>query len=156
METLSDSIQAAMRPSGFPPAHPTPKARDIMVSDGLVTFRPDQRLAQVIRTMLRRRISGAPVVDGGMRLLGVISEFDCMRVVAAGAYDGDPVDGDRAVGDLMSVPVTTIEPDLDLYGIAHVFMTRRHRRLPVVTNGRVVGQVSRRDVLRAIDKMLSR
>ncbi|MDD9967982.1 MAG: CBS domain-containing protein [Myxococcales bacterium] len=155
METLSNSIQAAMRTSSIPPAIKMPKARDIMVTAGLITFRPKQRLAAVIRSMLRHQISGAPVVDGEMRLVGMISEYDCMRVIAAGAYEGDPVDGERTVAELMSTDVTTIDPDLNLYGIAHVFMTRGRRRLPVVADGNVVGQLSRRDVLRAIDKLLS-
>lgn len=155
METLSESIQVAIRRSSVPPpVEHIPLAREIMVTDGLITFRPEQMLSEVIATMVNKRISGAPVVGYGMRLLGVISEYDCLRVMAAGAYEGDPLDGRRTVGELMSTNVTTIAPDLNIYGIAHLFTTRRLRRLPVVDDGRVLGQVSRRDVLLAMDKMI--
>lgn len=149
MESLGASIQAAMRSSAPPPAK-LPTAHDIMARDGLVTFRPDQPLSEVIHTMLSRKISGAPVVDRDMQLLGIISEHDCLRAVAAGTYEGEPVDGKRAVRELMTDEVTTIAPDLNLFGIAHIFTTRGLRRLPVVRDGRVLGQVSRRDVLRAV------
>lgn len=155
METLSESIQAAIRISSVPPpAEHIPMAREIMVSERLIVFRPEQLLSEVIATMVRRSISGAPVVGYGMRLLGVISEYDCLRVVAAGAYDGERLDCHRTVEEVMSTNVTAIAPDLNLYGIAHLFATRRLRRLPVVNDGIVLGQVSRRDALRAIDRMI--
>ena len=155
MESLSESIQAAMR-SSFPPPPAVKTARDIMVAEGLITFRPEQRVSEVIKKMIDSRISGAPVVGDGRRIVGVISEFDCMRVIAAGAYEGDPIDGDRTVAELMSRDITTIPPHLNVYGIAHMFMTRGLRRLPVVEGGEVLGQVSRRDVLKAIDGLLSK
>jgi len=129
-------------------------AKDIMVRDGLITFRPTQRISEVIEIMVQRNISGAPVVDEQMNLLGVLSEFDCLRVVAAGAYEGAPVDGNRTVEELMTKEVTTIGPNLNLYGIAHTFITRGLRRLPVVQGSKVLGQISRRDVLRAVQSRL--
>lgn len=153
MESLSESMRAVMRISTPPPA-PIPTAKDIMVQDGLITFRPEQKLSEVIKTMVQRRISGAPVVDGDMQLVGVISEHDCLRVVAAGAYEGTPLDGNRTVKELMTTDVTTISPNLNLYGIAHTFITRNLRRVPVVQGQRVLGQVSRRDVLRAVQKFV--
>jgi len=153
MESLSESMRAVMRISSPPPA-PVPMAKDIMVRDGLITFRPTQRISEVIEIMVQRNISGAPVVDEQMNLLGVLSEFDCLRVVAAGAYEGAPVDGNRTVEELMTKEVTTIGPNLNLYGIAHTFITRGLRRLPVVQGSKVLGQISRRDVLRAVQSRL--
>lgn len=155
METLSESIRRAMGSNAPPAAHRGPTAKDIMVSDGLITLRADHTLRDAIKVMLQRRISGAPVVENDMHLIGILSEHDCLRVIAAGAYEGDPASGARTVGELMSKDVVTIEPDLNLYAVAHLFITRKLRRLPVVDRGRVVGQVSRRDVLKAVDKMLS-
>jgi CBS domain-containing protein len=137
-----------------PPAAPLPTAKDIMVSKGLITFHPRQRISEAIQTMVQREISGAPVVDEQMNLLGVLSEFDCLRVIAAGAYDGAPVDGNRTVEELMSRNVITISPTLNLYGIAHTFITRGVRRLPVVEARRVLGQVSRLDVLKAVQSLI--
>jgi len=160
MESLGDSMRAAMGISSPPPA-PLPTAKDIMVSKGLITFRPQQRISEAIKIMVQREISGAPVVDEQMNLLGVLSEsrssprlFDCLRVIAAGAYDGEPVDGNRTVEELMSTNVTTIGPSLNLYGIAHTFITRGVRRLPVVEGRKVLGQLSRLDVLKAVQSLI--
>jgi CBS domain-containing protein len=153
MESLGDSMRAAMGISSPPPA-PLPTAKDIMVSKGLITFRPQQRISEAIKMMVQREISGAPVVDEQMNLLGVLSEFDCLRVIAAGAYDGEPVDGNRTVEELMSTNVTTIGPSLNLYGIAHTFITRGVRRLPVVEGRKVLGQLSRLDVLKAVQSLI--
>jgi CBS domain-containing protein len=153
MESLSDTMRAAMRISSPPPS-PLPTAKDIMVSTGLITFRPQQRISEAIHTMLQRAISGAPVVDEHMNLLGVLSELDCLRAVVTGAYDGTSVDGNRTVAELMTTDVTTIGPSLNLYGIAHTFLTRGLRRLPVVEGRRVLGQLSRHDVLKAVQRLI--
>lgn len=142
-----------MRFSSAPPA-PLPTAKDVMVSSGLITFRPQQRISEVISTMVQREISGAPVVDEQMNLLGVLSEVDCLRVIAAGAYDGTSFDGNRTVEELMTTDVTTIDPNLHLCAIAHMFVTRGLRRLPVVQGRRVLGQVSRHDVLKAVQRLI--
>ena len=153
MDTIRDSMRAAMRVSSPPPPAPFPTAKDIMVGDKLITFRPDQRIAEVMRLMVQRKISGAPVVDAQMNLLGILSEFDCLRVVAIGAYEGTPLDGSRTVEELMTTDVTTIGPHLNLHGIAQLFISRSLRRLPVVEGRRVLGQVSRRDVLKAMQDL---
>lgn len=149
MDTIRDSMRAAMRISSPPPAH-VPMAKDIMVSDKLITFRPHQRIADAIQVMIDRKISGAPVVDAQMNLLGILSEFDCLREIAVDAYEGTPMFANTTVQDLMSTEVTTIGPTLSLYGIVQKFITLSLRRLPVVEGRRVLGQVSRRDVLKAV------
>jgi CBS domain-containing protein len=126
-----------------------PTARDVMTRT-LVTLRPETPLFEAIATLLDHDISGAPVVDESGRLLGLFSEFDCLRELASGEFYEH---GHYAVGrvvDLVTGMRHTVAPDLDLYGIAHAFVTHRVRRLPVVEDGRLIGQVSRRDVLRAI------
>ena len=142
-----------MRISTPAPA-PLPTAKDIMVSTGLITFRPQQQISEAIHTMVQRAISGAPVVDEHMNLLGMLSEFDCLRVIVTGAYEGTTVDGSRTVAELMTTDVTTIDPSLNLYGIAQTFLTRGLRRLPVVEGRRVLGQLSRRDVLKAVQRLI--
>ncbi|MGH0034085.1 MAG: CBS domain-containing protein [Myxococcota bacterium] len=125
-----------------------PDARQIMTTQ-LVTLRPDMPAVDAAELLLKNAISGAPVVDSKGNLLGLLSEFDCLRAVAASDYEMDAHDVSEVVGDLMTQACHTISPEMDLFALAHEFVKLRVRRLPVVENGRLLGQVSRRDALRA-------
>jgi CBS domain-containing protein len=127
-------------------------ARDIMAKR-LITFRADQPIDEAIKTLLKHGISGAPVVDDEHHLIGILSELDCLRTLSSDEFLGDEQEEAGLVGHFMSTEAQTIEPDLGVYRIAHHFITGAIRRLPVVEDGRLIGQVSRRDVLRAIDAM---
>jgi CBS domain-containing protein len=122
----------------------------------LVTLRPDMRAFDAAGLLLKHKISGAPVTDGDGKLLGLLSEFDCLRAVATAEYDLDNRDSIVTVSDLMTPVRHSVSPDLDLFGIAQKFVTLRVRRLPVLEDGRLVGQVSRRDALRAAYEVRSR
>ena len=127
---------------------PSQTAADIMTRS-LVTLSPEDGIYQAIKVLLRRKISGAPVVDASGRLVGILSEKDCLRVLVGAALDGLP---DGRVRNFMTESVEAIRPDASLYDITHRFITGSYRRLPVVDDGgRVVGQVSRRDALSAIE-----
>ncbi len=115
----------------------------------VVTLRPELRLIDAAGVLLKHEISGAPVVDGEGRLLGLLSEFDCLRVVANSEYDFDNRDTVTTVAEIMTDAVYTVSPELDLFGLAHEFVTKRVRRFPVLEGGRLIGQVSRRNALRA-------
>jgi len=115
----------------------------------LFTLRPEMRAVEAAGLLLKQRISGAPVVDGDGKLLGLLSEYDCLRAVAAGEYDLDRHDVIVTVEELMTTTPHTIPPEMDLFAIAHEFVQLRVRRFPVVEAGRLIGQVSRRDALRA-------
>ncbi|MCS6771192.1 MAG: CBS domain-containing protein [Kiritimatiellae bacterium] len=126
-----------------------PTVRDFMVTN-LVTLRPRMPIREAIDILLKHRISGAPVVDDNGKLIGTLSEKDCLRVFANAAfYHSDPGD----VEDYMNTNVVTISPDADIFHAAQVFLNNTFRRLPVLENGRLVGQISRRDVLNASRKM---
>lgn len=154
METLSKSIEAARRlVSTIPPANHAPTARDIMCED-VITFTPADRLDHVMDTLLSHSISGAPVVDERRRLIGMVSESDCLRVLAAEAYDGEGRARQHTVRHLMSKTFTTVELDADIYRLAQIFVDQNRRRLPVVDAGVVMGQVSRRDVIRAMRTLI--
>jgi len=131
-----------------------PVARDLM-ADKLVTLTPDMPAMKAAHILLDNNISGGPVTDGDGKLLGVLSEFDCIREVAARQYHED-FDSVYTVRDVMTGDVRTISPDTDLFGVAHELVTHRIRRLPVVENGKVIGQISRRDVFRALCKFLDK
>ncbi len=149
MGTMQDAIRAGMESSTPPKKPPVATASDIMTRD-LIMLQPDQAIRSAIDLLLRHRISGAPVVDEGRRLLGTLSEGDCLRAISAGSYDGEPVKGEQRVRDLMNHTPLTVTSSTDIYAITQTFVKNEVRRLPVVDNGRVVGQVSRRDVLRVI------
>ena len=129
-----------------------PTARDIMAKN-LITFRADQPIADAIKTLLKHSISGAPVLDDEQHLIGILSELDCLRTLSSEEFLGDEQEEAGRVGHFMSTTSQTIAPELDLYRIAHHFITSAIRRLPVIEEGRLIGQVSRRDVLRAIDAL---
>jgi CBS domain-containing protein len=129
-----------------------PKAEDIMARR-LVTLRPDMSVIRAMRTLLEHRVSGAPVLDDSGQLCGIVSEIDCMRILTSGQFSQDSHDEDARVVDIMTTDVQTIGPGLDLFGIAQQFLSRSIRRLPVIENGRLIGMVSRRDVLAGVESM---
>ena len=141
---LRKRVQMTMRPQ-------IPVAREIMITK-LVTLRPQMSVAEAIKVLLRHTISGAPVVGEDGALLGMFSEFDCLRALANREFHSER-DESRLVGDLMTRDGHTIPPELDLFRIAQAFVDLHVRRLPVMEEGRLIGQLSRRDVLRSLDKM---
>jgi CBS domain-containing protein len=129
-----------------------PTVREIMTRK-LVTLRPEMAALDAAELLLKKGISGAPVVDEEGHLLGLLSEFDCLRATASADYEMDSHDSIELVGDLMSRECITIAPDANLFTVAHEFVSKRVRRFPVVENGKLIGQVSRRDALRAAVKL---
>ncbi len=130
-------------------------ARDVMTRR-LITVRPETTIAAAIRILVSRNIAGMPVVNDAGELVGVLSEHDCLRVLARGEYNGEGVDAMLTVAALMTAPTHVIAPGLDLFAIAEYFLTHNVRRLAVVDGERLVGLVSRRDVLRGIETMIAR
>ncbi len=122
-----------------------PTARDIMATK-LITVGPDIPIEKAIDVLLRNNISGAPVVDSPKNLVGMLSERDCLRVLSNAAFDRLP---NGRVRDYMSPCHMTIGPEDGLFMVADLFLRTPYRRFPVIEDGELVGQVSRRDVLRA-------
>ena len=120
-------------------------AKDIMATR-LITLSPKMDVFDGISLLLKHRISGAPVVDDAGNLVGVFSEKCSMSVLVASAYDQLPT---TEIEAYMHTDFRTITEQTDLLSIAQIFHHTTYRRLPVLRDGRLVGQVSRRDVLRA-------
>lgn len=120
-------------------------ARDIMTRK-LVTLTPEMDVFDAIESLLAHRISGAPVVDREGRFLGVFSEKCSMGALLDGCYDGLPSHELRCFYD--PTPLT-VEEDTELLTLAQIFQSTAYRRLPVLRDGQLVGQVSRRDVMAA-------
>ena len=116
----------------------------------LVTFKPDTDVLDAVHTLVENRIAGAPVVDDAGNLVGMLSEYDCMRVALHAGYHGT---AGGPVRDYMSEGVETVDADMSIVDLADVFINRRFRRFPVTQGTRLVGQISRRDVLRALENI---
>ena len=125
-------------------------AKDIMVTR-LVTLSPGMDVYDAIGLLLKHRISGAPVVDEVGLFLGVFSEKCCMSVLVKAAYESLPT---SQIDPFIDTEARTITEEADLLSIVQVFLNTESRRLPVLRSGRLVGQISRRDVLKAAHKMI--
>ncbi|NQZ75353.1 MAG: CBS domain-containing protein [Ekhidna sp.] len=115
----------------------------------LITFSPDQPMYEVIDSLMSHRISGGPVVSKEGELVGVISEGDCLKEVAKGKYHNMPI-LTGVVEEYMAKNVITVSPDLNIFEAAKMFLEKRLRRFPVVRNGKIVGQISQKDVMKAV------
>lgn len=127
------------------------KVGDYM-SRKLVTFGPRTNVVEALGVILDKQITGAPVVDEQGNLVGVLSEVDVMRIVIQDSYYDE---GNGIVADYMTTSVDTVHPDTDIYSLAERFMKEHRRRYPVVKDGKLVGQISRRDVLQAAREFLA-
>ena len=123
--------------------------REYMAAN-LVTFTPDMEILRAIHELVEKRISGATVVDERGNVIGMLSEQDCMKVALHAGYYGEH--GGR-VSEYMSTDVKTIDADTSILELAELFLESSYRRYPVVEDNRLVGQISRRDVLRAMEKL---
>jgi len=125
---------------------------------------PDTPVEEIVRRLIERRISALPVVDADGKLVGIVSDGDLVRRPELGteglpswaSYVLDSPEERAAhyrrihgleAKDIMTTPVVTVEEDATLAEIAELLETRRIKRVPVVRNGRLVGLVSRANLL---------
>lgn len=127
------------------------KAEEIKVKDcmspNIILFRKGQSIIEVVETIMRYRISGGPVVDENDKLIGVISEGDCIKQISDSRYYNMPMEL-TMIEDYMTKGIDTISPDTNLFDAAQKFISSKHRRFPVVENDKILGIVSQKDVLR--------
>ena len=115
----------------------------------LLTVSPEMDIYDAVNFLLKNKISGAPVVNNEKNMVGILSEKDCLRLLTRGINNKAP---QGPVSFFMTKNVVTIPPNMDIYYAAGVFLKNYYRRLPVIENGKLVGQISRRDLLRAIQE----
>ena len=120
---------------------------EYMTTD-LITFRKDQSIHEVMELLTQHRISGDCVVDEHNNLLGIISEGDCIKHISDCQYYNMPID-DNLVEKRMTCNVETISGDMNVLDAAKMFIEKKFRRFPIVKDGKLIGQISQRDVLRA-------
>jgi len=129
-----------------------PKVSDFM--DTVVqTLSPDTQILDAVDFLLAKHVTGAPVVDGDNRVVGILTEKDCLQLLAAGS-DADVPKG--TVAGFMSTEVQTIPKSMNIYFCAGLFLNTTVRRFPVVDGKTLVGAITRFDILRAIQKELHR
>ena len=118
----------------------------------LVTFNPEQSILEVMELFTKHNISGGPVLDDNGFLVGIISEADCMKQISESRYFNQPI-LDKSVERYMTKNVESISPDISIFDAAGVFVKNNRRRLPVLKNDILVGQISRKDVVIAALKL---
>ncbi|MFL3050958.1 MAG: CBS domain-containing protein [Candidatus Neomarinimicrobiota bacterium] len=123
--------------------------KDLMVSE-LITFTPDTLIGYAIDSLITNKISGAPVIDRKGNLVGILSEKDCLKTLLESSYY-NYLSGH--VKNYMSKNLTTVDIKDNINEVAQKFIDLRFRRFPVLDNGKLVGQISRRDILKVIEKI---
>jgi CBS domain-containing protein len=122
------------------------KVKDFM-SANLVTLSPSTPILEAASRLVEECISGAPVVDQTGNLVGLLSEKDCMRITLQAGYHSEAA---GTVAEFMHKDVKTVDAERNIVDVAMMFIEDDYRRYPVMKDGRLVGQISRRDVLKAL------
>lgn len=121
--------------------------RDYMLKNP-VTVKANTNLFEAIELIIAHRISGLCVVDDNNMLVGVLSELDCLRAILSATYNEGGV---GVVADHMSSEdILVAQADEDIVDVAQDMLLKRKRRRPVVENGRLVGQITLRQILGAV------
>ncbi len=123
--------------------------KDFM-STSLVTFLPDMDIIEASRMLIENRISGAPVVDLCGNLVGMLSEKDCLKIVLKAGYHGE---WGGHVEEYMHSNVSTIDAESNIIDAARMFVESNYRRYPVMKENVLVGQISRRDIVKALQSI---
>lgn len=117
------------------------------------TLSPDGDIIDAVDFLLEKRVTGAPVANSKGELVGILTEYDCLRLLTHGDAHAEAPRG--KVQDFMTADVQTIPPTMDIYYCAGLFMNVSFRRFPVVEAGRLVGAITRFDLLRAVRRYLA-
>ena len=115
-----------------------------IMTPNVVTIGPEASIHDAITLLLDKRISGLPIVDREGALVGILTEYALLAM----AYDKDVTC--QAVAQHMTRDVISVDAGVQVNRVADQFIVHRVRRLPVTKNGRLVGLISRVDVLRAL------
>ena len=147
------------------------KAADLMTSF-VVTVTPETTIEYAAQLMLQHRISGLPVTDSNGAVLGIVTESDLLRraetgtdkrharwvslLIGPGRLAQEYVNTHgRKVGEVMTERVFTVTPETPLADLVALMETKHVKRVPIVDQGRLVGIVSRADVMAALVGLLS-
>lgn len=121
------------------------------MSGALISFRQDMDILEAAERLVESRISGAPVLDQLGNLVGILSERDCLQMVLNAGYYHE---SGGKVENFMTRDVQTVDYDMPIIEVAERFIEGHVRRYPVIRDGRVVGVISRRDVIRRLEEVM--
>ena len=123
------------------------QAKDIM-NKKVICIKKEALVIEAIRVMSKNNITGIPVAEDDMTLVGIISEQDVLRLFHT--YEEEK---DRTVNDFMTQPAIHFEEDESLLDVCYCLRDNAIRRVPVTSNGKVTGIISRSDILKCILKL---
>ena len=113
------------------------------------TLHPDTSLFGAIALISKHQTSGAPVIDETGRLVGMFSERNCLQVLTAGEFYSDNLREEGRIGNHITLDFEFATPETGIYLLSQPFLTHAVHRLPILEDSEFMGQVSRRDLLRA-------
>lgn len=125
------------------------KVKDYM-NGTKITFTPDMDVLRAIHQLIEYKISGAPVIDHHGNLIGFLSEKDCMQVALNAAYQGEAA---GRVAEFMHEGCETVDGDTSIIDVAQTFLKTAFKCLPVVKENRLVGSITRQNILKALETM---
>ncbi len=126
------------------------EAKDVMTRQ-VICIRKDTPIVEAIKLMVQNNITGVPVVEDDLTLVGMLSEQDVLRLFHT--YEDER---DRTVNDFMTQPVVHFEENEPLLDVCYCLRDNSIRRVPVTSDGKVVGVISRSDILKCILELSQR
>jgi CBS domain-containing protein len=117
------------------------------MTEAPLTVTADMPIMAAVRLLVEHDISGAMVIEANMTPVGILTERDCIRIALQSGYFDEHI---GIVGDYMTTDITSVSPEDSLMDVAQLFADSTYWRCPVVDQGRLVGIISRRNVLRAL------
>lgn len=120
--------------------------RDYMQAN-VQAIKCDASVRDVVEHLLKWNITGAPVIDNSMRVIGFVSEQDCMKEMLNSAFYADNA---ALVTRIMRHDVLTVTPDTSILEIAETMLGHKPKNYPVIERGKLVGLINRRQILQAL------
>ena len=122
------------------------------MTQNVVTVHKDLNIYKAIDKLLHHHISGTPVIDDSGDMVGILTEKDCLRIMANGSFHEMP---SGPASRYMSEDVKTVALGTDIFVVADLFLKNHFRRVPVLNGKKLVGQISRCDVLSAVKDIVN-
>ena len=120
------------------------KIKNVMTTN-VIAVKVDTSLSDVIRMLIEHNITGMPVVDDHMRLVGIISEKNVMKMLNSSEYYNS-----AKVQDFMTTDVVSFDIEDSLVDVCNCLINNHFRRVPILSNGNLVGIISRKNIINSI------
>ena len=127
-----------------------PKISEYM-DTAVPTLIPETQIMDAVDFLLSHKVTGAPIVESNGKMVGIVTETDLLKLLTEGIQGEPPTKA--TVAEFMTTDVITVPPDVDIYYVAGMFLANKFRRLPIVEDGKIVGAITRYDLLRVVRKL---